>query len=209
MNVDGYETNVFLNCPFDAKYAPIFEAIVFAVHDCGYVARCALEEDDSGNVRVSKIYSIIGDCRLGIHDISRTESGGRPRLPRFNMPLELGVFLGARTFGTKRHRDKQCLILDRERYRYQRFISDIAGQDIRSHDGEPAVAVRAVRDWLNTHVRKGTILPGGAKMARRHATFQAALPALLKTEGVTRAEMTYNDYTTLLVAWLRDETSKL
>jgi hypothetical protein len=30
MRRDEYEQNVFIDCPFDAEYAPIFEAIVFA-----------------------------------------------------------------------------------------------------------------------------------------------------------------------------------
>jgi len=34
---------------------PIFDAIVFAIYDLGFVARCALAEDDSGEPRFSKI----------------------------------------------------------------------------------------------------------------------------------------------------------
>ena len=96
-----YADSVFVNCPFDAEYQPIFHAIVFAIHDCGYVARCALEADDSGAVRIDKILAIIDQCKLGIHDISRTELSEQ-NLPRFNMPLELGLFLGARRFGEGR-----------------------------------------------------------------------------------------------------------
>ena len=43
---------------------------------------------------------------MGIHDISRTESSGKPRLPRFNMPLELGMFLGAKQYGDGQQKDK-------------------------------------------------------------------------------------------------------
>ena len=38
-----YEKNVFINCPFDDSYNPLFEAIVFAVHDIGFRPRCARE----------------------------------------------------------------------------------------------------------------------------------------------------------------------
>lgn len=38
--------NVFINCPFDDEYQPLFRALVFAVQDCGFVARSALERDD-------------------------------------------------------------------------------------------------------------------------------------------------------------------
>lgn len=117
-----YDQNVFVNCPFDPSYAPIFDAIIFAIHDCGFVARCALEENDSAQVRVEKVYGIISECRLGIHDVSRTELDTALGLPRFNMPLELGIFLGAREFGGGRQRQKRCLVLDRERFRYQAFL---------------------------------------------------------------------------------------
>ena len=68
-----YNDNVFINCPFDPAYKPLFDATVFAVHDCGFIPRCALEEDDASQVRIEKIYEIIADCRYGIHDISRIE----------------------------------------------------------------------------------------------------------------------------------------
>jgi hypothetical protein len=52
-----YDRNVFINCPFDIQFQPLFRAIVFAVEDCGFLARCALEVEDSGEVRVNKILS--------------------------------------------------------------------------------------------------------------------------------------------------------
>jgi hypothetical protein len=64
----GYETNVFVNCPFDDVYQLIFDAVVIAVHDCGSKARCALEEQDSGSTEglsraaaIEKTY----DSRIG------------------------------------------------------------------------------------------------------------------------------------------------
>lgn len=104
---DAYETGVFINCPFDASYRPIFEAIVFCVADCGYRPRCALEADDSGEVRVEKILNIVSGCRFGIHDLSRTELDGATGLPRFNMPLELGFFLAAKRFGAGKQKRKR------------------------------------------------------------------------------------------------------
>jgi len=61
-----YEQSVFINCPFDPEYAPLFEAIVFAVHDAGF----------------------------------------RP--------------------------------FDSERYRFQKFVSDLSGQDTHQHDNDAA-----------------------------------------------------------------------
>ncbi len=114
-----YSDNVFINCPFDEDYKPFLDAIVFTVYDCGFIVRCALEEDDASQVRIDKIYSIIEDCKYGIHDISRTELDRTSNLPRFNMPFELGVFLGTKKFGSEEQKRKKCLILDKEQYRYQ------------------------------------------------------------------------------------------
>ena len=47
--------DVFINCPFDSSYKPIFNAIVFAVCELGFRARCALEIDDAGDTRLDKI----------------------------------------------------------------------------------------------------------------------------------------------------------
>ena len=89
------ERDVFINCPFSPDYHGYFEAIVFAVARSGFTARCARENDDGGEVRFEKICRIIAESRYGIHDISKTEPDPGSGLPRFNMPLELGLFLGA------------------------------------------------------------------------------------------------------------------
>jgi hypothetical protein len=51
------------------------------------MARCALEKEDGGQVRLEKLYEIIEACGSGIHDLSRTTLDAEHRLPRFNMPL--------------------------------------------------------------------------------------------------------------------------
>jgi hypothetical protein len=197
------EHGVFINCPFDDLYRPLFEAIVFAVHDCGYVARCSLEVTDASQVRIDKIGSIIASCRFGIHDISRTELDPVTQLPRFNMPLELGLFLGAKRFGSAKHRAKTCLILDVDRYRYQKFISDIAGQDIAAHGGNPAEAIKAVRNWLSASVPHSVKIPGGAVIARRYATFLEELPTACERLQLNPQELTFNDFVLQVEEWLK------
>jgi hypothetical protein len=90
---------VFINCVFGDKYRDLFHAVIFAIHACGYRARSARDLDDGGQTRIDKLCSLIETCRYGIHDLSRTELDRTNRLPRFNMPLELGIFLGAKRFG--------------------------------------------------------------------------------------------------------------
>ena len=167
MDTGRYSENVFINCPFDKEYLILRDALLFAIFDCGFIPRCALEEDDSGNVRFNKIQKIIAECRFGVHDLSRTELDDQTQTPRFNMPLELGVFLGAKHFGNRQQKGKVCLVLDLEQYRYQAFISDIAGHDIRSHDNNPEKVITHIRNWLNTASGRKTI-PGGRAMALVH-----------------------------------------
>src|SRR5882757_9675720 len=111
---DDFKINVFINCPFDQEYKPLFEAIVFTVQIAGFRPRCAREASNAGQVRIEKILEIISECKYGIHDICRTE----PLPPRFNMPLELGLDLGCKRFGTARQRSKRLLVLDRTPHRY-------------------------------------------------------------------------------------------
>lgn len=198
-----YSSNVFINCPFDQDFKDIFYAITFSVFDCGFRARCALEEEDGGEVRIIKINNIIAQCKYGIHDISRTELCEKTGLPRFNMPLELGIFLGAKRHGNSDQKKKTCLITDREQYRFQIFISDIAGQDIRPHDNNPENAIRIVRDWLRNSSKRTTI-PGGAAIVLRYNGFQAALPEICDAAQITEDELTFNDYSTFVSAWLKE-----
>ena len=81
------DQSVFINVPFDQKYRKLFHALVFTVHECDFVARCALEGDDGSQVRMDKLYEIVRESPHGIHDLSRTTLDSANRLPRFNMPF--------------------------------------------------------------------------------------------------------------------------
>src|ERR1700744_6576762 len=97
----GLERSVFINCPFDQEYQPLMRAACFAIMACGFAPRCALDFSDSGAVRIAEIVRMIADSDLSIHDISRVELDERSKLPRFNMPLELGADLGLRLGGPR------------------------------------------------------------------------------------------------------------
>jgi hypothetical protein len=200
---DDYDISVFVNCPFDSRYKPIFDAIVFTIVHCGFRARCALEIDDASQVRIDKIFSIIEECRFGIHDLSRTELDKHTKLPRFNMPLELGLFLGIKRTGRGIQAKKLCLILDRERFRYQKFMSDIAGQDIRAHRLRQADAVSNTRDWLRASSTRA--LPGGSAIYRQYQRFRRGLPQLCVSLQLEMDEMTFNDYINIVTEWLKTE----
>ena len=198
-----YEKSVFLNVPFDRRYEPLLRALVFTVHDCGFFARCAREVDNSGQVRVEKIFDLIAQSKLGIHHISRTTLDSANRLPRFNMTLELGVFLGAARFGAARQKKKLCLVLDRDPYRYQKYCSDISGQDIRAHHNRVDGLVKSVRDWLSSHLIDRNIqVPGHATMAARYQAFGRQLPAQCAALHLKPGDLLFNEHRTLVAGWL-------
>lgn len=43
---------------------------------------------------------------------------------------------------------KQLLVLDKERYRFHRSLSDLSGSDIKSHDDDEIKLIKAVREWF-------------------------------------------------------------
>lgn len=204
-----HEKDVFINCPFDAQYRPLLRGLLFAVHDCGFSARSALEVEDSGEVRVQKIIRIIGECPFAVHDISRVELDKQTNLPRFNMPLELGLFLGARAFGDAVNQQKRCVVLDDDPFRFQSFCSDIAGQDIRAHSGKVSSAIEIARNWLSTTPpAQGTVIPSGSVIAGRYKQFRGALAGGCEKFQLNPRRLTFNDDVSLIAAWLRENPWK-
>jgi hypothetical protein len=200
-----HDRDVFINCPFDQAYRPLLRALLFAIHDCGFQARSALEVEDSGEIRVQKILRIIGESPFGIHDISRVTPDRSTKLPRFNMPLELGLFLGAKAFGSDKQQQKRCLILDRDPYRYQKYCSDIAGQDVRAHGGKQHLAIEAVRNWLSTTApAKNTVIPSGSVITHRYEAYQLTLPVQCERFQLDRERLTFGDDVLLVLAWLKE-----
>lgn len=193
--------DVFINCPFSDDYDSYFKAILFTVIRSGFNPRCAREDDDGGDVRFDKICRIIEDCKYGIHDISKTESAGEPPLPRFNMPLELGLFLGARKYGDAEQALKKAIIFDREPYRYQKFISDISGQDIHAHNNDVGQLIIGVAAWLRRASKRKTV-PGGTAIADEYAVFMDNLPIMLAARQMQPQDLTYDDDITFIAEWL-------
>ena len=192
--------DVFINCPFDDAFAPMFRALIFAILICGFRPRSARELDDGAQTRIDKIYGLIEVCRYGVHDLSRTEVDPVHALPRFNMPLELGLFMGAKRYGGKHQKAKRVLILDVEQYRYQRFISDLAGMDIHEHGGAPRRALCEARDWLANVSRRE--LPSADRVARVYDAFLADLPDLAAALEFEPDHMPYVDYERIVARWL-------
>jgi hypothetical protein len=196
--------NVFINCPFDDEYRELFTATVFAVVGCGFNARCALEADDGGQARMDKLYAIIRDCHYGIHDISRVELDSENSLPRFNMPLELGIFLGAKRYGNTEQQNKKLLVHDAEKWRYQKFISDLAGMDVKSHGKNAQKVIENIHSMLKTNTRRSNI-PTKRRLIRSYLQFSLALPKLTHTDGLDHSDLLFAEMENLVIAWVKKD----
>lgn len=183
----AFEDNVFVNCPFDTGYYPLLRPILFSVIYLKLNPRIALERADSGEPRIKKIMELIGESKYGIHDLSRIKADKEGEIFRLNMPFELGVDVGCRTFGTEEQKTKQCLILEAERYRYQAALSDLSGSDIAVHKNEPEEIVSQVRGWLAGQCRPKA--PGPAKIWGAFADFMAENYDQLTARGFSKKDI--------------------
>jgi hypothetical protein len=119
------------------------------------------------------------------------------------------MFLGAKFYGAEAHRAKACLVLDIAPYRFQKFISDIAGQDVHGHGGSVEKAVETVRDWLRSAlVARGeerVRMRGAERVYERYREFLADLPAICHELEISPDRLPYNDYTTMVVEWIEQK----
>jgi hypothetical protein len=185
--MSAFDRQVFINCPFDDDYMPLLRALIFTILDCGLVPRLASDQADSGETRMDKIRDLIRSCRFSIHDISRMEPLSPGDLPRFNMPFELGLDLGCRFYGQGPLLTKQCLILERESYRYQKVLSDISGNDVRAHGGSLRNLIFEIRKWLRATTAAD--LPSGTQVWLRFNEFSSYFQTSLTESGFSEEEI--------------------
>ena len=132
--------SVFLNIPYDQDFEELFLAYTTGLTMLGLVVQLTLAvPPDSG--RLTRIIRLIRQTDYSIHDLSRISSGDG--LPRFNMPLELGLALYRGATERSKHR---VYIFEQERYRIQRSTSDLNGLDVFIHNGTPRQIMAELRN---------------------------------------------------------------
>ena len=137
--------DVFINVPFDRRSEWLYLALVAGIVGVGLNPRCVVELPRSRD-RLRRIFDLIRSCPYSIHDLScvRVAGAGKFRVPRFNMPFELGlaVALGLR--------DKhEWAVFDRIPYRVTRSLSDLNGYDQYTHRGVPEGVLQAVAELFH------------------------------------------------------------
>jgi hypothetical protein len=168
----------------------------------GFRPRCAKDESNAGKGRIDKIQDLIDECRYSIHDISRVNLDPLNNLPRFNMPLELGLDLGCKRYGKPYHKEKVLLVLDTEQYRYQKYISDLAGRDPVAHNDSDEQVINEVRNWLRLELEPELAkTPGGSVIYERYGRFQLALPSICARLHWDIAKLPFSDFTWAVTDW--------
>lgn len=200
-----YDRSVFINCPFDERYKNFLHATLFAIHDCGFVARIALEDVGGREARLTKICRLIQQSRWSIHDLSRVQSSGKASLPRFNMPFECGLAYGAMTFGPQGRKRRDMLVMAAVPFQDKATLSDLSGIDPSYHEDSIPKLVAAVRRFLAAKSLAGTVR-GAAAINRRLLQFEERLPHAVKvvSNSVSYKEIESFDY---LNDWIHLATS--
>jgi hypothetical protein len=126
-----HRANVFINIPFDNQYEHLYLALIASIVGLGAYPRSTLEVPPTKD-RLRRIFTLIRSCDISIHDLSRVQlSRSAPRCPRFNMPFEAGLAAASFLSGTKRN----WYLLESDRYRLQKSLSDLNGYEVNIHEG--------------------------------------------------------------------------
>ena len=118
------------------------------------------------------------------------------------MPFELGLFFGAKEFGSRKQKTKNAIIFDINKYRYQSFISDLNGIDVKAHANDPYTAIKYIRDWLRVSSKRKN-LPGETLLIQEYKKFKKTMPYTAKRLGFKPRDIPYDDYCGMTEAGIR------
>jgi hypothetical protein len=104
-----------------------------------------LEVPSGSQNRLDRIYGLIASCGASIHDLSRVAVSGPLRVPRFNMPFELGL-----AYAIGREQAHSFFVFEEQSHRLQASLSDFNGFDPHIHEGTQDGILRCVLDCFGT-----------------------------------------------------------
>jgi hypothetical protein len=163
--------SVFLNIPYDGQFEELYLAYVVGLAQLGLKINTTFAIPNQG--RLDEIVQLIQQSDVSIHDLSRIElSSG---IPRFNMPLELGLALYHSHITKGRHR---IFVFERKVYRTQQSTSDLNGLDPQIHHGTPKGVMAGLRNIF--YQADGTTVP---EMLSSYRAVKRKLPALRRNAG--------------------------
>jgi hypothetical protein len=159
--------SVFLNVPFDREYTDLFVTLIAALTGLGRKPRCVLEVPASGRDRLDRIFQLLSRCGTSVHDLSRVSLSGALKVPRFNMPFELGI-----AYCLSKHSDHRFFVLEEQTFRLQATLSDLNGHDPHIHAGSQNGILSCILDCFGA--------PGGAPSPRDLRALSAKLSRIVQ-----------------------------
>jgi hypothetical protein len=163
--------SVFLNIPYDSQFEELYLAYIVGLTQLGLKINATLAVPNQD--RLKRIVGLIEKSEVSIHDLSRIESSSG--VPRFNMPLELGLALFRSHVTRGRHR---VFVFEKKAYRVQRSTSDVNGIDPQIHKGRPKGVMAGLRNIF--YQSDGTTVP---EMLSSYRAVKRKLPELRRNAG--------------------------
>lgn len=192
------EPSVFLNVPFDEEYRPHFIALIAGLSALGLKPRCVLEVPAHRADRLQRIYELIAGCGASVHDLSRVNLSGKLKLPRFNMPFELGLAVAL-----SKERGHRVFVFEEKPFRLQATLSDLNGYDPYLHSGTQLGVLRCLLDcFANSErapslsvLRKLTrkLMHAVAKLEREQGVSSPFYPALFRQTTEATASLAHEE----------------
>jgi hypothetical protein len=166
---------VFLNIPYDEEFRSLYLAYIVGLYQLDLVPHLA-SEIPGGDRRLNRILDLIKSCRYSIHDLSRVELSTPPTgVPRFNMPLELGMTITWQSLNPSLH---TWFVWESNLYRIQRSASDLNGTDAYIHNGTPEGVLRELCNSFESD--HSTSVP---RMLEVYRLVDRALNSILNKKG--------------------------
>lgn len=173
----GRDNRVFVNLPFDDGYEAVLVAAVSTLAALGLRARSVLEVPADGAHRLDRLLDIIADCGASLHDLSWvTLDDGK--YPRFNMPFELGL---AVAIARRAARPRRFFLLERERHRLARTLSDLGGFDQLVYGQTP----ERLTELRHAHFVGSAPRPDRRQVKQVHEAVREVLPEMRAHHGGT------------------------
>jgi hypothetical protein len=164
--------SAFLNIPYDNGFRDLYLAYIVGLTQLGFRINIAIAVPNQG--RLATIIQLIEKSDYSIHDLSRVEVVHG--IPRFNMPVELGLALYRSHLTRGKHK---VFIFEGKRYRAQRSTSDVNGIDPQIHNG----SIKGLMSGLRNIFRQPGDVTTVPEMLASYRAVQEKLPELRRNAG--------------------------
>ena len=164
MAVAKRPADVFLNIPFADSHEFLYISLIAGLVALRLNPRCVLEIPPQQS-RLQRLYQLIASCPYSIHDLSyvRLSRTGH-RVPRFNMPFELGIAVAV-ALTEQDAEAHQFRVFEARPYRVQQSLSDLLGHDPYIHRGCADGVLESLLDVFS-HLRKAPELVEMRRLCR-------------------------------------------